>query len=470
MAPLSQSSRRSASSKCTSARSEASVCSRTSGASRGSKTSRTSRSSTRPSARRDGVLDHLADTLNSEANERFGTMGNALKGLATDAQGNVSRGEMRRLFEELGQSRQTADQCFDTMSDRGSVDMRSLKGVLDKPQQSRRSSRSGSEAVPADPSSPALVSLASTSPATARQRSPSAPLTPPYGVTPGIAGYKRSVSQDGSEDQQEPDDPNNSNAEDATLKNISPQLSRNLRLLGPALGRKFGTIRRAFRVVDTDHSGAVSREETREFFRNFGFLDPAPADEFFDAMDADGGGIVDYREFQKVFAPYIYGTASLGTSCLPMKPRERPLTSSRSTPNLSRSEGSSTPRRKLNDGDLSKIVGQVSELMTSKYGTVRKAFKGVAENHDSTLSREDVRGFFRNYGFSNVADQFFDRFDSGGKGRINYRDFQAHFARHVEPTHHIAKRNNDRFSGENADIFDGQTTYRSSYSPAKAQQ
>mmetsp|Transcript_108399 Transcript_108399/g.203440 ORF Transcript_108399/g.203440 Transcript_108399/m.203440 type:complete len:481 (-) Transcript_108399:142-1584(-) len=459
--------------------------------SKGSRTSRTSRSSTRP-------LEEIAGKLNSEASERFGSMGTALKGLKTDTLGNVSRGEVRRLFEELGQNRKTADQCFDSMSDRGSVDVSQLRDVLDyRPQRSRGSSRAGSEAgdlvttikpspfsrVPApDSSLPESAREAWTAPGL-NGASPEAGMDRVQDVdrrsntSADRANVKEQASENGEKEKPEKkvrgpvSEGEEINYEELFLsRNISPQLTRNLQLLGPALGRKFRTIRRAFRDVDTDHSNTVDRDETREFFRNFGFIEPGPADEFFDAMDSDGGGLVDYREFQKVFAPYIYGKSDLGSSCLPMKPREK-IERARSEPKKAPTRSDDTWNcrgRKLNDNELSKIVGQVSDIMDAKYGSIRKAFKGVSENHETMLSRQDVRSFFRGYGFANVADQFFDRLDQTGRGRINYREFQAHFARHLEPTHNVCKRVNDRFFGEETDSFDGQTTYRSSYACGQA--
>lgn len=475
-----------------------------SGASRGSRTSRasrTSRTNTRP-------LGEIAGKLNSEASERFGNMGTALKGLKTDTQGNVSRGEVRRLFEELGQSRKTADQCFDSMSDRGSVSTSQLRDALDpRPQRSRGNSRAGSEAgdlvATIKPASAARVNGLNPSPPDSVREARTAR---EYAGTSLEAGNlsrlqdvdrrsntsaKEQVSDSGaqmslaapgkapSEAESAPSEKAASEESGSTdysalfhSKNISPQLSRNLQLLGPALGRKFRTIRRAFRDVDTDHSNTVDRAETREFFRNFGFIDPGPADEFFDTMDSDGGGTVDYREFQKVFAPYIYGKSDLGSSVLPMntarETAKEKIERSRSEPKKVRSDDTwSANGRKLNDSELGQIVAQVSDIMDNKYGSIRKAFKGVAENNETMLARQDVRNFFRAYGFANVADQFFDRFDSEKRNRISYREFQAHFAQRLEPTHNVCQRVSTRFFGDDTS-FDGQTTYRSSYASGQA--
>lgn len=67
---------------------------------------------------------------------------------------------------------------------------------------------------------------------------------------------------------------------------------------------KFRNVRDAFRLVDVDKSGTVTRREMHIFFRQFN-LPGHQADLLFDALDRDDSGELDYVEFMDYFGSYI---------------------------------------------------------------------------------------------------------------------------------------------------------------------
>eukprot|EP00397_Hematodinium_sp_SG-2012_P015089 GEMP01015361.1.p1 GENE.GEMP01015361.1~~GEMP01015361.1.p1 ORF type:complete len:329 (-),score=61.39 GEMP01015361.1:1852-2838(-) len=67
---------------------------------------------------------------------------------------------------------------------------------------------------------------------------------------------------------------------------------------------KFRNVRDAFRLVDVDKSGSVTRREMHIFFRQFN-LPKRQADLLFDELDQDDSGEIDYVEFMDHFGSVI---------------------------------------------------------------------------------------------------------------------------------------------------------------------
>jgi len=74
--------------------------------------------------------------------------------------------------------------------------------------------------------------------------------------------------------------------------------------MGQCLATKYKTCRRAFREYDQDCSGTIDRHEVRKLFEFNGYSETA-ADRFFNQMDTDRNGTVEFNNFIDVFAPYI---------------------------------------------------------------------------------------------------------------------------------------------------------------------
>jgi len=74
--------------------------------------------------------------------------------------------------------------------------------------------------------------------------------------------------------------------------------------LGAVMANKYKTCRRAFRLYDENCSGTVDRDECRQLFEYHGYNE-ASADRFFNRMDEDDNGTVEFDNFIHVFAPFI---------------------------------------------------------------------------------------------------------------------------------------------------------------------
>jgi len=185
--------------------------------------------------------------------------------------------------------------------------------------------------------------------------------------------------------------------------------------IGVKAAQKFGTVRQAFRYLDADHDGKISRSEMRYFFRAYNFNEDI-ADRFYDMLDRDRSGELEYGEFMKFVAPYVQPDYMATCS----SPECNSTTSTR-TP----SPHSSTPDiTKDIDPELRNIFEFIGRKANEKFSNAREALRYVDRNNDGSISREEMQCFFRAFNLTEAqADRFFDHMDVSGLGEIDYRVF-----------------------------------------------
>lgn len=114
-----------------------------------------------------------------------------------------------------------------------------------------------------------------------------------------------------------------------------------------------------------------------------------------------------------------------------------------------RTQSARGPRAlRSSDSGLNRVVANIGETMKARHGDCRSAFKRVATSHKDYVTRGDVQKLFRNYGYGESADQFFDRLDGDKTGAVAYTSFQKIFAKQI-----------DQADGSQS----GQSTYRSAF-------
>jgi hypothetical protein len=95
---------------------------------------------------------------------------------------------------------------------------------------------------------------------------------------------------------------------------VSPkELDRIVDVMNDVVGRKYTTVRGAFRAIDKDYSGQIGKDEVRQFFRNYGYAAPV-ADQFFELIDTNGDGQLTQYEFAKHFSSAIEFQSHLGST------------------------------------------------------------------------------------------------------------------------------------------------------------
>jgi len=316
-----------------------------------------------------------------ELNIRFSSVGAALRTLNIESDGEVPRGQVAKLFEYAGVNIRMADRFCNRIVgvDRETIHVDQLRGLLDPEASSATSSRRS--------------------------------------------------SYDGASNQQ-----NEMQQIARSLKRVHISNDKkanndviiNLEKLGLAAFRRHGCLRVAFKAVDRGRTGWCSRREIRNFYKMYGF-DDRHADSFFDKMldDHPSADAISYDEFISVFKPYFHEEEFLDQ----LGPHTRQGTCRAADV---AKYGSEDRKQELPD-DLRIIINNVCHSVSQKHNSLHLAFRRFDGNHDGTVSRDEVRKFFRNHGYpsANLADQFFDYLDADRIGFIDFSEFQSYFGTFV---------------------------------------
>jgi Ca2+-binding EF-hand superfamily protein len=153
-------------------------------------------------------------------------------------------------------------------------------------------------------------------------------------------------------------------------------------------------------MLDLQRDGRITRTEMRAFFRGLGW-DATVADRLFDMLKEDPYGEVDYKSFMSHF-DRILG------------PQFR--------------QGKRKPLIDVHDTDIKKEVNDIAHIlqdrMTTKYKSVKEAFRAVDLNKDGNVCLHEMKTFFRNIGMSYAqAEKVFEAIDTQNTGEIQYKQF-----------------------------------------------
>merc|ERR1719440_1036480 len=243
-----------------------------------------------------------------------------------------------------------------------------------------------------------------------------------------------------------------------------PELRECLRQVGENASKKFGTVHRAWRSVDLEKDGSLSKKQIRQFFDTMGY-DERMADKFFDHVNGSGpeaDETIDYKEFSNYFAPLVYGWSQLGpedgrlgkfkehyqnkaATCKFTEERDNFIdrrkgffesgssitsetttaASSRpSTKSSRRSARSETPRRKassiasyerrtqqsqgtsavdddhLTSNEAETLLKEIGKIMAAHSSSVRQAYRKINPEGAGMIDKTKFRDFVKLYGYS----------------------------------------------------------------------
>jgi Ca2+-binding EF-hand superfamily protein len=186
---------------------------------------------------------------------------------------------------------------------------------------------------------------------------------------------------------------------------LDPDLRSELRMLMQDIGRKlplkFKAPRDAFRGLDLERNGKITRPEMRDFFARFGYNDKV-ADRVFELLAEEETMDVSYAAFMAHF-DLVVGPQFRQAKRTPLIPVE--------------------DHRHQHTVDL--VAKSMQERMTTKYKDVHSAFRDLDLNKDGTVDRYEMRVFLKKMGHEKVADTFFDALDEDKSGNISYDEFIA---------------------------------------------
>lgn len=201
--------------------------------------------------------------------------------------------------------------------------------------------------------------------------------------------------------------------------------------IGLKAAEKFSTVRQAFRYLDADHDGKISRSEMQYFFRAYNFSSET-ADRLFDRLDRDASGEVEYSEFMKYVAPYVQPDHAV--SCHSSPGGSSRASTRTPSPLGCTSQPSPDPAASL-DVDLREMLDFIGEKAKQKFSHAREVFRCVDCNDDGRISQGELRYFCRVFNLPEAkADKLFHHLVGATPGStdINYHDFVCFLGPHLE--------------------------------------
>lgn len=309
---------------------------------------------------------------------KFPSLRHVWRYVDNDHDGKVSKSEMRAFFRAFNLSQEESDrfyECIDQDGDEGiyyehfvmylgpfiAPDATDVSSILKAPKKTRQVVTS-----PADP---------------------------------------RAMKQS---DAEEPPDPRATRRQSSTRHEAQidqdPNLRHELKALMIDIGRKlplkFKHQRDAFRMLDLQRDGRITRTEMQSFFRGFGWGEQV-ADRMFDMLKEEPHDEVDYKSFMSHFDKII-GSQFRQAKRQPLIEMDN----------------------KLIEKEVNDIALILQDRMTTKYKSVQDAFRAVDLNKDGSVCLQEMRTFFRNIGMSySQAEKVFAALDQDGSGEIQYDEF-----------------------------------------------
>jgi Ca2+-binding EF-hand superfamily protein len=185
------------------------------------------------------------------------------------------------------------------------------------------------------------------------------------------------------------------------------------KLIGQKAAQKFSTVREAFRFINPDHKGRISRSDVHYFFRAYG-IDATVADRFLGFLDADARGGVDWKSFVALLRPHIQPTSSAPAGAHEEEDELEEL------------------RLASFQQEFQHVLELVRLKAPQRFSHVREVLRIVDGDYDGFITRQEMQYFFRSFGIhEGVSDHFFDRL-GGGSGRASYAAFVAQVGPYLE--------------------------------------
>jgi Ca2+-binding EF-hand superfamily protein len=229
-----------------------------------------------------------------------------------------------------------------------------------------------------------------------------------------------------------------------------------LKIIGQKVPSKFPSLRHVWRYVDNDHDGKVSKSELRAFFRAFN-LPQEEADKLYDRMDQEGDGEIYYGHFVRYLGPFVAPDATEVSSILKTPKKTKQVVTSPADPSLMRQANAAEPpgprtsdaksRSYQVDQDpelrheLKALMIDIGRKLPLKFKHQRDAFRMLDLQRDGRITRTEMRGFFRGFGWGEkVADRMFDMLKEEPHDEVDYKSFMSHFDKIIGPQFRQGKR------------------------------
>lgn len=191
---------------------------------------------------------------------------------------------------------------------------------------------------------------------------------------------------------------------------LEKELREVMKDIGVKLPLKFKHVRDAFRSLDLNHNGKITRMELHSFLRGFGWSNEV-ADRMFRAMDEDGLGEIDFNLFMSYFDEVL-------------GPANRPAF---------RTDLVTVEDAALRD-EVNQLAGVLGDKLLTKFTTSRQAFATLDLSNDGRITKSDMRLFFRTMCMPvREADKMFKALCKDREDFVEYNVFLALFGHDGKP-------------------------------------
>eukprot|EP00746_Dinoflagellata_sp_MGD_P022710 gnl/MRDRNA2_/MRDRNA2_153168_c0_seq1.p1 gnl/MRDRNA2_/MRDRNA2_153168_c0~~gnl/MRDRNA2_/MRDRNA2_153168_c0_seq1.p1 ORF type:complete len:1041 (+),score=192.19 gnl/MRDRNA2_/MRDRNA2_153168_c0_seq1:149-3271(+) len=200
---------------------------------------------------------------------------------------------------------------------------------------------------------------------------------------------------------------------------------------------KFKSINECFRHLDTTRDGMISRPDIRHFFRTFN-LEADLADRFFDLLDVQGIGEIDYNELRAQVGPYLAPGYKP-----PQQAKVEVASQKGSRPQSARSHRDDHMKQAkikalMEERAKTKAVNQMINTLSSKaffrFKSARELFRFADENKDGKISHEELCRFIESFGLPrSTAEQYFKYLDKDKSGEVSFAEFMNFFGPIIKP-------------------------------------
>ena len=201
---------------------------------------------------------------------------------------------------------------------------------------------------------------------------------------------------------------------------------------------KYGTLRAAFRAIDTDNDHTVDWSEVQRLLRNFNMDPNDPAlQELFLTADDDGDGSIDYQEFQQFFGELLQPTTKGGHGHV-LQTKSGTIgkggnlhnrlhgSHEDNEPNkLSSNQLKNQPNKQIDDHPIiTNSLELFHDKMKTKYKSLHKAFRWMDADNDHRVSWDELQrllGVFNINRDDPTIHSLFLTADADDDGSIDYQ-------------------------------------------------
>ena len=214
-------------------------------------------------------------------------------------------------------------------------------------------------------------------------------------------------------------------------------------VLRDKLSTRFAELRRAFRLIDEDHSGRCDRKELKQMLNSmFNMQVPeAVMDRIIDLADTDRDGSIGWQEFTALFSKYSvqpsdddkqYGNPEVFQA--PNGYTQFRQGEVEEAVRLAHEQQGSLMSHMSMDDQVTHYRRLLQHKFAERFSELRRAFRLIDGDHNNRCDRMELKGMLNNMFNLAMPEQVLDRMidlaDTDHDGSIGWDEFAAVFTSH----------------------------------------